>query len=57
MFLDNPMILARLWEAHGFSPRYKVRPKGNRAIHLTPLTTTGSVGGGGRGLSPYGCGV
>lgn len=37
MFLENPMILARLWEAHGFSPRYKVRPQGS-GIHVDDPT-------------------
>lgn len=37
MFLENPMILARLWEAHGFTPRYKVRPQGN-GIHVDDPT-------------------
>ena len=37
MFLENPMILARLWEAHGFSPRYRVRPQGD-GIHVDDPT-------------------
>ncbi|HQT96014.1 MAG TPA: hypothetical protein PK435_15395 [Thermoanaerobaculaceae bacterium] len=37
MFLENPMILARLWEAHGFSPRYKVRPQGD-GLHVDDPT-------------------
>jgi hypothetical protein len=37
VLLENPMILARLWEAHGFTPRYKARPEGN-GIHVDDPT-------------------
>jgi len=37
MLVENPMILARLWEAHGFTPRYKARPDGN-GIHVNDPT-------------------
>ncbi len=35
--VENPIILARLWEAHGFTPRYKVRLQGN-GIHVDDPT-------------------
>lgn len=37
VLLENPMILARFWEAHGFTPRYKARPQGN-GIHVDDPT-------------------
>jgi hypothetical protein len=35
--ISNPMMIARLWEAYGFSPYYKVQMRGD-AIHVNDPT-------------------
>jgi hypothetical protein len=36
--LDEPLLLLRLWEAYGFSPRYKARPLPDMGFHVDDPT-------------------